>query len=334
MEADRRHNAFSFHIVETLPMRWFTRGMWKATIAIAGVLLFLVLMVWVPMATTVAHEIAPGLAMSITVKAQATPTEDATVAALNKEKLAQEVQQLKNQNESDPLGWLRTNISILLSTLVVVIGALFGLWRWRVDRRDAQNKESKDRQAAQDKELEDRKVEREKRAEERFQSVVEGLSSEREEAKVGAAIMLRTFLRPGYEQFYTQTFDLAVAHLRLPRAPQPPEDVDTPLPLSTLRQALIMVFKEAFPLARNLYPSGHQPLVARGIRLDSAYLEEADLKQAWMPQASLREADVRRANLTEAILTEANLTKAGLTGANLAGANLAGALQLHLLPHQ
>jgi len=134
--------------------------------------------------------------------------------------------------------------------------------------------------------------------------------------------MLRTFLRPGYEQFYTQSFDLAVAHLRLPRAPQPLEDVDTPLPLTTLRQALIMVFKEAFPLARNLYPSGHQPLVARGIRLDSAYLEEADLKQAWIPQASMREADLRRADLHKANLHKADLRKANLHKANLSYADL------------
>ena len=55
-------------------MHWFKRGTRKAAIAIAGLLLLLGLMVWVPMATAVAHEIAPGLAMSITVKAQATPT--------------------------------------------------------------------------------------------------------------------------------------------------------------------------------------------------------------------------------------------------------------------
>ena len=86
------------------------------------------------MSATGAQERATGLATPVTVMVQATPTKDATVTALNKEKLAQEVQQLKNQNEPDPLGWLRTNASILLSTLVVVVGALFGFWRWSVDR--------------------------------------------------------------------------------------------------------------------------------------------------------------------------------------------------------
>ena len=50
-----------------------------------------------------AYELTPVLATPV----QETPTVDATVTALNKEKLAQEVQQLKNQNELDPFGWLR-----------------------------------------------------------------------------------------------------------------------------------------------------------------------------------------------------------------------------------
>ncbi len=308
---------FNHCYVEDLLMCWLKRDMWKAGIAIAGMVLLLLLMTWVSLSAVSAHEGTSELATPGTVTAQATPTVDATVTTLNKEKLAQEVQQLKNQNEPDPLGWLRTNASILLSTLVVVVGGLFGLWRWRVDRRDAQDKELKGRQDAQDKELEDRKAEREKRAEERFQSVVEGLGSTSPATQAGAAIMLRTFLQSDYEQFYQQAFDLAVANLRLRHV-----DPDKPEPLDSLSQALIMVFKEAFPRARSLYSKGPLPLVARGIRLDSAYLEEADLKQVWMPQAFLREADLREANLSQATLNQANLSGANLREANLREANL------------
>jgi len=227
---------------------------------------------------------------------QTTPTEDATVTELNKEKLAQEVQQLKNQNEPDPFGWLRTNAAVLLSTLVVVIGGLIGLFRWLGDRRDEQEKRR-----------EDQRTEREKRAEERFQSAVTGLGDEKEGPKIGAAILLRTFLRPGYEQFYTQTFDLAVAYLRLPRTPHPPEDPTTPLPLTTLSQALVVVFKEAFPLARSQNKGNPQTLDATGIQLDIAYRAGADLEQVWMPHASLRQAALFGANLGEAMLLGTNL---------------------------
>ena len=96
-------------------MHRFKSDRWKASIALAGMLLLLVLMVWVKVEAVGAYEGVSGLATPGTV--QATPTEDATVTALNKEKLAQEVQQLKSQNEPDPFGWLRTNASIFLSTL-------------------------------------------------------------------------------------------------------------------------------------------------------------------------------------------------------------------------
>ena len=288
-------------------MHWLKRDMWKAGIAIAGLLLLLALMVWVPVSAVGAYERASGLATPVTGTVQATPTLDATVTELNKEKLEQEVQQLKNQNEPDPLGWLRTNSAILLSTLVVVIGALIGLWRWFGDRRS----------------------EREKRAEERFQSAVIGLGDEKEGAEIGAAILLRTFLRPDYKQFYTQTFDLAVANLRLPRTPHPPEDPNTPLPLTTLSQALITVFKESFPLARDEWiksrkdePFDPRSLDATGIQLDNAYLREADLKQAWMRHASLRNVDLRGANPREANLRGADLREAYPREANLRGANL------------
>jgi hypothetical protein len=213
--------------VEAMAMNWLKRDLWKADIVVVGVLLLLVLMTWVPVLAAGAHEGVSELATSGTVTVQATPTEDATVTALNKEKLAQEVLQLKEQNEPNFSRWLQENAT-LLSTLLVVIGGLIGLFRWFGDRRS----------------------EREKRVEERFQAAVTGLGDEKDGARIGAAILLRTFLRPGYERFYTQIYQLVAANLLLPRTLNPPEDPAAPLPLTALNQALIMAFMEAFPLAR------------------------------------------------------------------------------------
>ncbi len=180
--------------------------------------------------------------------------------------------------------------------------------------------------------LADRRSEREKRAEERFQSAITGLGDEKEGPKIGAAVLLRTFLRPGYEQFYTQTFDLAVANLRLPRTTHPsedpdglshsPEDLKTPLPLTTLSQALIVVFKEALPLARKQSKGSPQSLDATAVQLDDAYLSEADLRQAWMPRAFLRAATLKEANLSEAQLDGADLSRAWLIKTSLHKTNL------------
>jgi uncharacterized protein YjbI with pentapeptide repeats len=295
---------FNYGTVEVLHMRWLKKDTWKAGIAFAGILLFLVLMVWVPVSAAGAHEEASGLATLVAGTVQATPTEDATVAALNKEKLAQEVQQLKKQNEPDLLGRLLTNVPILLA----IGGGIFAVVRY----------------------FSDREAEREKRAEERFQKAVEGLGSERVEAKAGAAIMLRTFLQPGYEQFYRQTFDLAVTHLRRrvvdPKTPAP-LDANDYVPLDPLNQALITVFKESFPLARNKlnqeksqFEIEIKSLDTSRIQLDDAYLRGADLKHIQMREASLIKADLRKANLSGAYLTQAKLGRAILRKAILSGA--------------
>ena len=337
-------------------MHWFKRDMWKAGVAIAGMMLLSVFMMWLSVPAAGAQEGASGSATPGTVMVQATPTVDATVTALNKEKLLQEVDQLKNQNY-----WAWTTIGPILVGFAGLLAALYSFITWFRNRQDEQRKQREDRRLEREKRdeeqtrwledrqaerdrrgeeqkrwLEDRKDEREKRAEERFQAAVIGLGDENEEAKIGAAILLRTFLRPDHEQFYTQTFDLAVAHLRLPRTPHPPpEDVDAPLPLTTLSQALIVAFKESFPLARKRMKEedphlNPQSLDASDTQLDKANLNYADLEQAWMPQASLREANLFGANLSGANLSGANLSganliKAKLNRVSLFRANLSGA---------
>jgi Pentapeptide repeats (8 copies) len=279
-------------------MCWLKRVLWKASIAIAVMLLLLMAIAGLPVsAANTAKELA-GFAGPGAVTVQVTPTEDATVTALNKEKLAQEVQQLKNQNAPDPYGWLRTNAAILISTLVVVIGGLIGLFRWFGDRRS----------------------EREKRAEERFLTVVESLGSTNLTAQVGAAIMLRTFLRQGYEQFYSQVFDLAVVYLRLRHV-----DPDTPQPLDPLSQTLIPVFMESFPRARDYLKQSPQFLDATSIQLDLVLMKEADLQHIWMPEAYLRDANIRGINLHKAELRGTNFIDTSLHRANLSEANLFGA---------
>ena len=279
-------------------------------------------MVWVPMLAN-AHEGTLGLAIAGPV--QATPTVDLTVTALAKEQLTLQVRQLQHQPQNQN-NWFADNSTALIAAVATVIVALFGISQWAINRRDerrkeiaARDKESKDRQEAQDKDLR-------AQAEERFKTAVTALGDEKEGTQVGGAILLRSFLHEEdmaiYERYYTQVFDLAVAYLRLPRTPNPPEDPNTPLPLTTLSRALIVVFKEAFPLARSQNKGHPQSLDASTIRLDNAFLSEADLNQVWMPKAFLRNAELWKAHLNGADLREANLRGANLRGADLHGADL------------
>ena len=104
-------------------MSWLKRDRWKAGFGLAGMLLLLVLMVWVPVSGVGAYEGTSGLATPIVEMVQATPTEDATVTALNKERLAQDV----SQQQRTWTNWLWISAATISSTLVIVIGALIGL---------------------------------------------------------------------------------------------------------------------------------------------------------------------------------------------------------------
>jgi len=130
----------------------------------------------------------------------------------------------------------------------------------------------------------------------------------------------------------------------------PEEDPGTPLPLTTLRLALIDVFKQAFPLARDsnssskegtlqspdvtgvrldqdgypVYPDIvlEQSLDASSIILDHAYLVGADLERIYMREGSLREVNLRDAKLSKAYLQWADLRGAYLRRVDLRGARL------------
>ncbi len=297
---------------------------------VGALALLLLMVVVIFMGTTVqAH-------VSISV-VQPTPIVDltATVAVLNTEKLVGDVEQ-----QQHTLGnWLWSNAAALLSSLVLAIAGVFTLFRYlrdqrseREKQREEREKQEKDRQVEEQRQRGDRQAELEKRAEERFQSAVTGLGDEKEGAQVGAAILLRTFLRPGYEQFHIQTFDLAVANLRRRgvskivqcRLWDAPMDSNIVSPLTALDQALIMVFKKAFPLAR-CQEREPASLDVTGIQLNNAYLAEADLKQMWGSQVSLQKANLGGADLSGANLTEARLSGAFLHRAKLINTFLFGA---------
>ena len=302
-----RHNTSCRKKVAAMKQRSLLK---KISIIFLCMLALFVLFFWLPAVALAAQSTSSYHSRTEIGQVQDPSPVDATVTALQKEQLVAQVEQLHNQNN-----WIWTFGSTVISTLAVALAGLFGLFRYL---RDQKTEREKQREVEQQR-LTDRQDERRKRSEERFQTVVEGLGSESEAAQVGAAIMLRTFLRPGYEQIYSQAFDLAVAHLRLRNA-----DPLTPEPLASLSQALILVFRESFPLARNLNQLHQNPqlLDAARIQLDNAHLNGADLHQAWISEAHLRNAALKRANLSKASLYKSDLTGADLRCANLAKASL------------
>jgi uncharacterized protein YjbI with pentapeptide repeats len=254
--------------------------------------------------------------------------------ALDKEKL---------QHEND--WWWSYGATILsgvLSALVLVGGGLFGFWQWRTNRNDTLTKESNARKEAQDKELRDREDARRKeleaqdkelraQAEERFKTAIAALGDENEATQVGGVILLRSFLHEDdkklYGRYYTQIFDLAVAYLRPSNEAQASRG-SIPMPLTSLRHALVVVLQESYPLVRdalmNQKKSKFDPrfLDASYICLDGAYLVESDLNHIWMTDACLIDVKLGRAKLHKADLRRAIIRDTFFNGADLSESNL------------
>jgi uncharacterized protein YjbI with pentapeptide repeats len=272
-------------------------------------------MILLPVTGASAYEVAAiDTSPTGTTAVQDTPTVDATVTALQKEQLAEQVEQLHIQNTWSTWTNLATPFTVLIGALTLLGGA----WRYVAGQRSEREKQRE----LEKQQLADKQAEREKQAEARFQKVVEGLGSSNEATRVGSAILLRTFVHKdeGNERFYTQAFDLALAHLRLR-----PADPNTSEPLTPLSRALVIAFTESYPLARNWLNQKPQALDATSVQLDHAYLVGVDLRAIWMPGAYLRIANLNNANLSDATLKGADLSEASLWDITLNGANLANA---------
>src|SRR6266567_4458197 len=104
-------------------MRWLRRNVWKAGIAIVGMLLLLVFMVWVPVSAASLHEMRSGLVTPVTGTVQATPTMDPTMTALQKEQLA--LQTTSSRATTPGLGFPLLVPFLVLSLLSVLFSSVF-----------------------------------------------------------------------------------------------------------------------------------------------------------------------------------------------------------------
>jgi hypothetical protein len=333
--------------------------LWRESILIVSCILPLLLLTWIPLmsvaasAKTTIHINGAG-----TVSNQGTPTVDPTMIVLQKQQLTQQISQQEHTWQN--LFW--NSVSALLSSILLVVGGIFALFRWFRDRR----------------------AEREKQVEERFLAVVKDLGSKDVGTRVGAAILLRTFLQSPYKRFHSQTFDLAVAHLRLrgarpprPRDAQrlrlrstdpPPSEDSNSSSLDSLSHALIIVFRESLPLTRKwrekhplpgasftvplwpfllslahyvtqtIGPIENTPVEGRfcvmlarfrlaNVIFESRMLDAANIQldNANLANADLRYAWLEGASLRDAQLNSAKFVKAHLARSHLQKAKLIGA---------
>lgn len=151
----------------------------------------------------------------------------------------------------------------------------------------------------------DRRTEETRRVDERFAQVASDLGSDSEVVRNGAAVALRTFLRPRYdEEIFEDAFELVMSNLKIAEHPE------------SVRRLLAEAFCEG--LKRKSPPSE----AGDGLDLVRAWLKRAklegcDLRFADLAWASLEGANLRHSDLRSTRGYNVYLAKAVLSDANL-----------------
>lgn len=314
---------------------------YQVTVMVGIIFLLLITAAFLMTSSARAHETMPlrvpatgMVSVQTTPTIQATPTVDATMTTLEKERLEQQIDQ-SQQDWQNGLWNIESGLgSTILPTIGVILTVLYGIQRWRGEQS----------------------TDRVKRDEARLQSAIQDLGTSESGKRIGGAVMLRTFLLPGYEKYgyekyHLQIFDLAVANLRLLRKSASGNNSDKFGPPEPVNQALAVLFKDAFPAARR-YCITEELKKQPGAKPESAFTKEAfrglqyakneakrlspqelalfkplllDATFVQLDQTYLISADLEMAYLRSASLTGTNLEGAKLKGADLEDADLEGA---------
>ena len=229
-----------------------------------------------------------------------------TQAQLEREKLQQEIRQLKHQNDraSSAFGTL-LDLAPFLTVLAAVAAVVVPL-----------RSEAKKQRAQRQAEFAQRELEQQRRLDDLFAQAVGNLGSDNESVRVSAAVTLENLLRPGYEPLHDQVYAVLRANLGVKHTP-------------LVNRFLVDGFERAIRL--HLAPDGStEPVDLVGchlprVDLSKLNLEGADLAFATLHDANLRNADLHRARGIEVDLKRATLSDADLTEARFNGAKCPGA---------
>jgi uncharacterized protein YjbI with pentapeptide repeats len=251
---------------------------------------------------------------------------------LEKQKLAEEILQLKNANASHIAFWDRIAGGIpLVTALVAVLGVWATISKMLDDRkqeRDQRNAESLRWQAEQ-------QAGRQRQLEESFGAALANLRGDDDAGKAGAVVSLMTFLKPEYATFHDQVYLVLHAMLKLMHPPK-----GQVLAYSAVGPLFVRAFEQALLALPASSPLRIECDLARmdlrRVRLRGLVLPNADLGYCAMQGADLTGADLFRARgievqwegacLSKAKLGEARLKKAYCAGANFQGAWLGAAM--------
>lgn len=263
--------------------------------------------------------------------------------ALEIEKLAEEVANLRLQNESLRSFWTKLSANAaFLAAVVALLGVFVTFGKQQAENRRQQelDREQRDRDREQrERDREQREREEQRGIDRKFASILADLGSEREAIQAGAAVSVVTFLKPDYPQLHEQIFAILLANLKIEHSEAVTQLLVTAFE-KALRQKLALAQERGEPFVADfsraaLTQADLAGLDLSGVDLGFARLRlanlsgavlfrargyEANLEKARLSRANLNEARLRRAHLNEAYLHECNLVAADLKEAELRGA--------------
>lgn len=274
--------------------------------------------------------------------ARAQEPSPSSVEELEAEKLSQEIRQLRLENDRNE-GWsggflaLAPFITIIVGLLAVVVPVTLEvrqqrhqraaeLEQRRVEEEQRQHQraaeleqrrvEEEQRQHQRAAELEQRRVEDRRRFDELFARAVADLGSANVSVQVSAAIALRSFLGPEYEQFHRQIHLVLCGNLA---AEHPP----------LVNKFIVRAFEISvrLHLEARRREGDFSPLDLANCQLSRVDLHELDLgEEVDIAFAVLKDANLRGTILPRARGYEVSLERAHVSNANLRAARLRGAV--------
>jgi uncharacterized protein YjbI with pentapeptide repeats len=245
--------------------------------------------------------------------------QSSTQQELQEEKLSQEIEKLRLENEKLRSFWgILVSFAPFLTGLVALAGILVAVW-----------KQITERSRQQDLDRQQREYESLRRLDEKFTSTVEGLGAESEAIQASAAVSIQTFLKPEYKALHNQVFMILFANLKIKHS-----DAINRLLIAGFEKAIRLELPslrekdEEFEL--DLSRCNLNRIDLSGLDLSQTDLAFAQLRDAKLTDANLRrargmEANLEKARLSRAVLNEARFRKAHFKGTQFHEANLVAA---------
>lgn len=240
---------------------------------------------------------------------------------LERQKLEREIARLEQDIALNSGGWGRfVQSAPFITAIIALLGVFVTVWR---QMSESSRQREIDRRQQENEQL--------RRFDERFHQIIEGLGSEVEAIRAGAAVSILSYLNPEHARFHEQVFLVLMANLKLCH-----DDITRSLLVRGFEQAIRQKAITIEALNADIEEKDEKVILdlshcdLTGARLAAVNLSWADMRESKLCSTHFRKACLQRLNaqgadLTGAQFPQADLRKATFDDAILPDARFSGA---------